>query len=215
MTRMFMRLDKRELSTLKHTQKQTLRTRSLRATILTLCDSELVRRLSYISRSEVELRKISVNVNQIIRRIDEDCVISEDILTIRLLLDNLIDMLSVSSAALKSKNNGDSSDRKEIAIWLDEEEKQMVSSVKRILRFRTYRSTILSLCKIADENGMPVDVSGEYENLHRTGVELNQIARALNGGTPVELDSLSSFFHEFYLFLSCLNDKISGGESCT
>ena len=68
---------------------------------------------------------------------------------------------------------------------------------------------------IADGDGMTVDVSGEFEQLHRFGVEMNQIARALNGGTYIDFDSLLSFFHEFSLFLSCLNDKISGGESCT
>lgn len=212
MKRLYLRLTEKEYSTLKRTRDVTLGTSSLRAAIMALCDSDLVRKLSYIIRTEVELRKVSVNLGQIFRRLEETGFDTDSILFIRDYLYELIDLFTAESYALRMDDAGLSSARKEVAVWLSDEEKEEVSSIKKILRFRTFRAMVLGLCRIADERIFPVDISSEYSRLRDFGQKMNSAARALNSGESMDLDELIRFLGDFYHLLLKLSEKVSGGD---
>lgn len=212
MKRLYMRLSEKEFKTLKKTRDDVLGVSSFRATVLALCNTELIRRLSYIVKTEVELRKISVNLNQVIRKIDETEFDIDNILFVREKNNTLIDFFSTVSSRLKMNDPEKPVSRNEIAICLRDEEKEEISSIKRILRFRTFRTMIMCLCMIAEDDFMPSDISVEYSLLREFGTEMNKAAKALNSHDSVDLDSLIKFLVDFYNLLS-RTQKTASGDS--
>lgn len=210
MKRLYMRLSEKEFITLRRMRDVVIGTSSLRGTILALCNTELTRRLSFIVRTEIELRKTSVNLNQVIRKLDETGFDTDNILFVRDKLNVLIEIFTTASSCLKMSDSVSFVPRNEIAIWLKDDEKMAVSSIKRILRFKTFRTMIMSFCKIVEENSIPADVSAEYSQLCKFGAEMNKAAKALNSHTSVDLDSMIKFLVEFFNLLSKIQEKTTG-----
>lgn len=208
--RLFMRLNVREIETLCRVRDDMPEATSFRTLIVAMCDSELVRRLCFITRTEVELRKISVNLRQIIRRLREagcDCGRFESTASF---LDSMIEIISEESSCIRMDDAVSSADRHEISIRMTAGEKKLVEGVKKVLRFRCYRALVMSLCRFAGERYMPEDISSEYEMLKEAGVVMNDVARSLNRGDHVDADAFLSFFRCFVQVLINLSMKVSG-----
>ena len=107
---------------------------------------------------------------------------------------------------MKMDDCGNNPSRREVAVWLGDNEKQIVSSVKKILRFPSYRAMALGLCRVAGDRTMPADISAVYPQIRESGSEMNRIAKAMNSGvnSGVKVDD-----DDFCLLLLVFSDMLT------
>lgn len=86
--KLYINLNESEHKVLCKTKEETC-SKSYRETILAVCNSELVKSLSYIILSEKELRKISVNFHQILRKLEESDISCDSLYTVGNILSSI------------------------------------------------------------------------------------------------------------------------------
>lgn len=194
------------------TAKENSALKSYRETIISACNSEIVKSLSYMTLVEKELRKISVNLHQIIRKLEQTGASFEGLYSVDSSLDFVIDEATKIGSSLHVLDAIKDSERKELAIRMTAEEKTLLCKIKRILRFKTYRAMILTLCIFSDMQIAMPDVSLEYPALKNFGLEINKAAKALNSGSKIDDGNFKQFIDEFSRILMDITQKLSGGK---
>ena len=207
--RLYMRLSNGEKRTLQYTVG-LLNASSFRSAILSLCDFSLTERLCLISLIEVQFRKINVNLHQISKWLSAVGEKDEVILSACEMLDSLIDLFSRELSCLRFSDSDADSERKELAVRMSPEEKDVVVSVKRALKFRNFRTLVLSLCGIVNNQILPPDFSHEYQVLREHGSNINTVAKALNSGTAINVEQFNKYLTGFMLFLCDVARKAEG-----
>ena len=209
--RLFMRLDDRELETLRRTRDVVFGASSYRAAVLALCDSALVGRLSLVSMVETQLRRISVNLHQIDRRVFSSGGENVVVLSVCDALDPLVDVFSAEVSCLRPDGEGGCGVRRELSVRMSADEKAVVVAVKRALKFRNFRSLVLGLCNVVGSRIMPPDLTGEYQSLKDYGNDINIVAKALNAGKSIDMNQFNLFLGRFMVVLSGIAVKIREG----
>ena len=209
--RLFMRLDDRELETLRRTRDVVFGAPSYRSAIMALCDSSLVERLCLESLVETQLRRISVNLRQIERKLYSSGADGDVVLSVCEALDPLVDLFSAEVSCLRSDGGGCCGVRRELSVRMTADEKSAVVAVKRALKFRNFRSMVLGLCSVVENRIMPPDFSADYQQLKEYGTDINDIAKALNSGKVIDEEQLNLYLTRFMEVLSCIAMKITEG----
>ena len=176
---------------------------------MALCDSALVNRLCLESLVETQLRRISVNLRQISRRVYSSGESDEAVLAVCGVLDPLVDVFSAEVSCIRSGGADGDCYRSELSVRMTADEKAVVAAVKRALQFRNYRSLILGLCSVVDNRIMPPDFSMDYQRLKEYGSDINTIAKSLNSGSRINPDQLGQFLAGFMQVLSTISTKIT------
>lgn len=210
--RLFLRLTNKERETFRRTRDVVLGVSSYRSAVMTLCDSDLVNRLCLESLMETQLRRISVNLRQISRRLNSSGGSDEAVLAVCDVLDPLVDVFSEEVSCLRSGGADGNCCRMELTVRMTAEEKAVVSAVKRALRFRNYRSLVLGLCSVVENRIMPPDFNMDYQKLKEYGADINTIAKSLNSGSRINSEHLSQFLAGFIQVLSAISMKIMEGR---
>ena len=209
--RLFMRLDDRELEILRRTRDVVLGASSYRTAIMALCDSALVERLCLVSLVETQLRRISVNLHQIDRRIFSSGGENVVVLSVCEALDPLVDIFSAEVSCLRSDGGNCCGARRELSVRMSSDEKAVVVAVKRALKFRNFRSLVLGLCNVVGNRVMPPDFTVEYQSLKQYGNDINAVAKALNAGKSIDMNQFNLFLGRFMVVLSGIAVKIREG----
>ena len=163
-----------------------------------------------ISLIETHLRKINVNLRQISRRLSSSGEKDDVILSACEMLNSLIDLFSSEITCLRFSDSDADSERKELAVRMTSDEKDVVVSVKRALKFRNFRTLVLSLCGIVNNQILPPDFSHEYQVLREHGSNINTVAKALNSGTAINIEQFNKYITGFMLFLCDVARKAEG-----
>lgn len=211
--RLFMRLNEAEFETLRRLRDLTFGVCSYREAVIALCDSVLVERLCLESLIETQLRRISVNLNQIKRYLisgeDEVVIGACDV------LDPLIDLFSSVVSCFRYDGINDCSLRRELSVRMTADEKAIIVAVKRALKFRNYRALVMGLCFVVESRMMPPDFSFEYQTLQEYGTDINTIAKALNSGKTVDVKQINLFLRSFIEVLKNISLKATEGSECS
>lgn len=207
--RLFLRLTDKERETFRRTRDVVLGASSYRSAVMALCDSALVNRLCLESLVETQLRRISVNLRQISRRVYSSGESDEAVLAVCGVLDPLVDVFSAEVSCIRSGGADGDCYRSELSVRMTADEKAVVAAVKRALQFRNYRSLILGLCSVVDNRIMPPDFSMDYQRLKEYGSDINTIAKSLNSGSRINPDQLGQFLAGFMQVLSTISTKIT------
>ena len=210
--KVYINLNEKELRALCTARKNS-GLKSYRETILSACNSEIVRSLSFMILAEKELRKISVNHHQIIRSLEQSGASFEELYSVDNSLDFVIDEVTKIGSSLHVLDAIKDSERKELAIRMAAEEKTLLCKIKKILRFKTYRAMILTLCIFTDMQITMPDVSLEYPALKNYGLEINKAAKTLNSGNKVDDENFKQFLDEFNRLLMDIAQKLRGGKN--
>ena len=210
-SRLYMRLDDREIDRLRSARDVVFGASSFRTTIMALCDSVLVERLCLESLVETQLRRISVNLRQIDRRVFSAGGDDGVVLSVCNVLDPLVDIFSAEVSCLRSDGGNCCGVRREISVHMSADEKAIIVAVKRALKFRNFRSLVLGLCNIVYNRIMPPDFTVEYQTLKQYGNDINTVAKALNAGKSIDMNQFNLFLGRFIDVLSGIAVKISEG----
>ena len=163
-----------------------------------------------ISLMETQFRKINVNLRQISKWFSSAGKKDDVILSACEMLDSLIDLFSSEITCLRFSDSDADSERKELAVRMTSDEKDIVVSIKRALKFRNFRTLVLSLCGIVNNRFLPPDFSHEYQFLREHGSNINTVAKALNSGTAVNADQFNKYLTGFMLFLCDVAKTVEG-----
>lgn len=205
--RLYVNLNENELKVLCDLRDESA-LKSYKEAILSACDSELIRRLSYIILTEKELRKIAVNLHQIIRKFEQVNIPHDCLYKASNFLDSTIDLIVKEVSCLHVLDFITDSERREIVIRMSSEEKECLSEIKRILRFRNYRTLILTLCVYTSQRIAKPDISLEYPDLKNLGLMMNKTAKLLNSGYEPDFKNFNSLIEEFVQTLVNISVKI-------
>ena len=207
--KLYVNLNENELKVLCNARDEN-GLKSYREAIFSACDSELVRRISYIISTEKELRKIAVNLRQIVRRFEASDIPCDNLYTVSNILDSTIDLIANETSCLHVLDFINDSERKEIIIRMSSDEKETLSEIKRVLRFKNYRTLILTLCIYTSRQIVKPDISFEYPTLKDFGLTMNEIAKALNSGYEIDSKNFNTFIRDFAQILVNIADKFNG-----
>lgn len=207
--RLFMRLDDKELETLRRMRDMVLGAPSYRSAIMALCDSSLVERLCLESLVETQLRRISVNLRQIERKLYSSGAGGEVVLSVCEALDPLVDIFSAEVSCLRSDGENGHGARRELSVRMPDNEKSLVVAVKRALKFRNFRSLVLGLCYVVENRIMPPDFGTDYQQLKEYGRDINDVAKALNSGKVIDEEQLNLYLRRFVEVLRDITLKIT------
>lgn len=92
------------------------------------------------------------------------------------------------------------------------EEKETLYAIKKILRFKNYRTMILSLCGFTSYQINVPDISLQYSELQDSGLAMNKIAKDLNSGCGINNETFSLFIRKFTQLLINISEELSGGK---
>jgi len=179
---------------------------------MALCDSDLVNRLCLESLVETQLRRISVNLRQISRRLNSSGGSDEAVLAVCDVLDPLVDVFSDEVSCLRFGGADGDCCRAEMSVRMSADEKAVVVAVKRALKFRNFRSLVLGLCSVVENRVMPPDFTSDYQTLKEYGADINAVAKTLNSGNLINPDQLGQFLAGFMQVLSAISLKITEGR---
>jgi hypothetical protein len=206
---LYMNLNNNEHKALCEAREKT-GSKSFRETILVACNSELVKRFSYIIQTEKELRKISVNVHQIIRKFEQLDITCDSLYSVGNFLDSTIEQITQEVSSLHVLDFIKDDRRKGVAIRMTTEEKKALSEIKKILLFKNYRTMILTLCIFTSIQVTKPDISLEYPALKSFGLVMNEAAKALNSGYGIDLKNFNTFVRDFVQILISISEKLNG-----
>lgn len=207
--RLYLKLTDTELDILKKAMKKTGKP-SYRKMIICLGNSDYISELCYLSLLERNLRKISINLNQIIRKARGFGFVGKGFDIIGKLLDSSISAVSQEMQSARNIFSHGSSEKKEVDIRMAVAEKELMKKTKTALHFRTYASLVLFLCQSVNMNVPYRDLSDQYYRSVPIGARINEVARAFNRGEAASVDVLRSLLESLHDLLSSLGEKVIG-----